>query len=84
MIDMIWYDMMIWYMIWYVERSNSEGDLKADLPLCFIFQANSFLWWFYSCDQIIMIMNYDYDEFTLFDEFLKLKIFISYSMNALI
>ena len=31
--------------IWHVQISNSEGDLKADLPSCFIFQAHLFLWW---------------------------------------
>lgn len=39
---------------------------------------------FYSCGQIIMIMNYDYDKFILFNKFLKLKTFISYSLIALI
>ena len=33
------------HMIWYVQVSNSEGDLRAGLHPCFIFQARLFLWW---------------------------------------
>lgn len=67
-------------MVWDVEISNSEGNLKAGVPLCFIFQAKLF----FSCGQMIMIMSYDYDQFIFSKKILKLKTFVSYSSNGLI
>lgn len=64
----IWYDIIykkydiIYDMIWYVQISISEGDLRAGLCPCFIFQARLLLWWsLFSCGQMIKILNYDYD-----------------------